>query len=403
MESLFWLSIAFVAYVYAGYPLLLAVWARAVAPRRRADAQRSGQHALAAARRTSLYGAEGLPGVTIIVAVRDEARRLPARIDNLLALDYPAALIDIIVASDGSADATAEALAPYARRVELLMLPAAGKANALNVAAARARHPILVFADARQRFAPDAIRRLVAHFDDPQIGAVSGELILDCEQSRHENHDVRADGGSADPTVTHPGANRDRPSPTSTIGDGVGAYWTYEKWLRRREAVVASTLGVTGAIYAMRRWLWQPLPADIILDDVLGPMRIVLRGYRVTFEPQARAFDLTARDAATEFRRKVRTLAGNFQVLAREPRLLVPVVNPVWLQFMSHKVGRLGVPYALGALLLSSGWLAPTSVFFALAFAGQMAFYGLAAYGAVLERRARVTLASAGEVIREAA
>jgi poly-beta-1,6-N-acetyl-D-glucosamine synthase len=312
-----------------------------------------------------------VPGVSVVIAARDEARRLPARIENILQSDYPQDRLHIIVASDGSTDDTAEALAPYGSRVTLLLLPASGKAGALNAAVRATSHPVLVFADARQRFAPDAIRRLVSHFADPSIGAVSGELILD------------------------PGA--------STIGEGVGGYWAYEKWLRRRESIVGSTLGVTGAIYAMRRTLWRPLPADTILDDVLAPMRVVLAGYRVTFDDQARAFDETAKDAATELRRKSRTLAGNYQLLAREPRLLVPILNPVWLQFVSHKVGRLLVPYALVAAFASSAWLASSALFYAAAFAVQVGFYGLAAYGAFLDRRTNGAPREVREVIRDAA
>ncbi|MGE0447577.1 MAG: glycosyltransferase family 2 protein, partial [Vicinamibacterales bacterium] len=220
------------------------------------------------------------------------------------------------------------------------------------------------------RFAPDAIARLVEHFSNPGIGAVSGELQID-----------RAG---------------------STFGDGVGAYWTYETWLRRREALVGSTLGVTGAIYAMRRDLWTPLPADTLLDDVLAPMRVVLGGRRVIVDHRARAFDEAAADAPAELRRKVRTLAGNFQLMAQEPRLLVPLVNPVWLQFMSHKVGRLFAPYALVALLVASAALALESAFYAAALGGQLVFYALALYGARLDRRERLVPAR-GEVYREAA
>lgn len=358
MELLFWVSVAFVLYVYVGYPALLALWTRL---------RGSAASAAPAARPVAI----DLPGISVIIAARNEARRLPARIDNLLASDYPPSRIEIIVASDGSTDDTARALAPYANRVRLLMLPPRGKAGALNAAVLHATNPILVFADARQRFAPDAIRRLVAPFADPRIGAVSGELLID-------------------------------PS-ASTIGDGVGAYWKYEKWLRRREAIVGSTLGVTGAIYAMRRWLWQPLPLDTLLDDVLGPLRVVLRGYRVVFASGARAFDGAAADASAELRRKVRTLAGNFQLLAHEPRLLLPGVNPVWLQFLSHKIGRLLVPYALVAIFLTSAALAPRSAFYVAAVAAQLAFVALAVYGAVLDRRTRQAPAPAPEVFREAA
>ena len=137
---------------------------------------------------------------------------------------------------------------------------------------------------------------------------------------------------------------------------------------------------------------WLALPDDTILDDVLAPMRTVLSGARVIFEGSARAYDRTAATADAEFRRKTRTLAGNYQLLMLEPRVLLPVINPVWFQFVSHKLGRLIVPYALIALLVSSAALARDSWFFAVACVGQLAFYGLAGYGAVLERQARGAL-----------
>jgi poly-beta-1,6-N-acetyl-D-glucosamine synthase len=372
MEAVFWVSVVFVLYVYVGYPALLAVSARLRASAASARQARQEQQS------------ESLPGVSVIIAARNEARRLPGRIDNLLASDYPADRLEIIVASDGSTDHTAAALAPHQHHIKLLHLPAIGKAGALNAAVMRATKPILVFADARQRFAPDAIRRLVTRLADTGIGAVSGELVLDGEEAG------------------------DAPS-RSTIGDGVGAYWKYEKWVRRNESEVASTVGVTGAIYAMRRWLWQPLPTDAILDDVIGPMRLVRRGYRVAFEPAARAFDQTPGDAPAELRRKVRTLAGNFQLLRHEPRLVIPGMNPVWLQFMSHKIGRLFVPYALIGILVSSAYLAVTAQaglevgLYSTALVGQLFFYGLAMYGAILDRRARVAPASSAEAFREAA
>ena len=397
MEALFWISAVVIAYVYVGYPAILAVWAGvatrrgAAVPASRVDANgRGGPVTFAAGRRAiprylsrlsnGRQSNDALPGVSIVIAARNEAARLPARIENLLASDYPRHLCQIIVVSDGSTDDTAEALTAYRDVLQLIEIPCSGKATALNTAVAHAYHPILVFADARQRFAPDAIRRLVSHFADSRIGAVSGELVLDCED-----------------------ASLAQASNGSTIADGVGTYWKYEKWLRRREATVGSTLGVTGAIYAMRRWLWQPLPPDTLLDDVLGPMRVVLRGYRVTFDAHARAFDDAAKDAASELRRKVRTLAGNFQLLAHEPRLMVPLVNPVWIQFVSHKLGRLLVPYALVAIYISSAVLAADAWWYAAAWGAQTGFYGLAVYGALLDRRGQTATLPRSEVFREAA
>jgi cellulose synthase/poly-beta-1,6-N-acetylglucosamine synthase-like glycosyltransferase len=167
-------------------------------------------------------------------------------------------------------------------------------------------------------------------------------------------------------------------------------YWRYEKQLRRLESTVGSTLGATGAIYALRRSLYRPLPPDTILDDVLTPMRAVLGGHRVVFNEHAVAFDRVAVDARAERRRKIRTLAGNFQILWQEPRLLVPIVNPVWIQYVSHKLGRLFVPYALFVLLASNAALASGSVFYSLTLAAQGVVYVLAAYGAWLDSRRSV-------------
>lgn len=354
MALVFWVAAAIVAYVYVGYPALLAVWAR-----------------LRGRRHDRATTPAPLPAVSIVVAARNEGRRLTGRLNNLLALDYPKDRREIIVVSDGSEDDTEQVLSRYAGEVRPILLSKSGKAVALNAGVAAARYEIVVFADARQRFEVDALRRLVEPFANPLIGGVSGELMIDADQAPGE----RADDGSA-------------------VSEGVGLYWRYEKWIRQRESDIWSTLGVTGAIWALRRKAWRPLPANTVLDDVLTPMRVVLDGPRVVFEPRARAYDRSSPDAATEHRRKVRTLAGNYQLLRLEPRLLVPGVNPVWLQFVSHKLGRLVVPYALAALLVASAALAPTSGIYGTALALQVLFYVLAAHGAVMalgdgERRPR--------------
>ena len=345
MTVLFWISALIVGYVYVGYPCLLAGWAR-IADRRPL--------------RTP-FGDGAWPPISIIVAARNEAARLAARVGNLLAQDYPGAR-EIVVVSDGSADSPAAALAPLlGHQVRLIELPAGGKPLALNAGVAASRGEILVFADARQQFAPGALRALVSNFSDPAVGGATGELVLDCEQSDND----------------------------TAVGEGIGLYWKYEKWLRRNEARVWSVLGATGAIYALRRSCWHPLPAGTLLDDVLAPMRAVLDGCRIVFDEQAVAFDRASADAAAESRRKTRTLAGNYQILAQEPRLLLPFVNPVWVQYASHKIGRLVVPWALIALLVSSIALAPAHPVYALAMAAQGIFYGGALAGALFEARER--------------
>jgi cellulose synthase/poly-beta-1,6-N-acetylglucosamine synthase-like glycosyltransferase len=339
LEALFWSAVVVTAYVYLGYPTLLAAWA-AVAPK--------------PIRRSAVT-----PTVSIVIAARNEARAIRQRIDNLLGSDYPRELMQIIVVSDGSTDGTADVLKTYRWKIDVVVLPPSGKASAINAGVAAARHDVVVFADARQTFAPDALRALVAPFADPDVGGVSGELLLDCESG----------------------------SGASTIGEGVGAYWRYEKWLRRHESLIGSTLGSTGAIHAMRRKLWHPLPTETILDDVLAPMQVVLDGARVVFVDDAKAYDRAAPVAAAEFKRKTRTLAGNFQLIRLQPRLLIPFLNPVWVQFVSHKLGRLVVPYALFVMLITSAALATERLIYMAALSAQVAFYGLAAYGAVLDKR----------------
>ncbi|HLQ76819.1 MAG TPA: glycosyltransferase family 2 protein, partial [Terriglobia bacterium] len=219
-----------------------------------------------------------------------------------------------------------------------------GKAEAINRAVRSARGTVLVFLDARQSLNRNVIRELTANFSDPEVGAVSGELIL-----------VK-DGGS-----------------------GIGLYWKYEKFIRMSESRIHSVAGATGAIYAIRRECFRELPEDTILDDVVLPMSIVLSGKRVVMDPAAQAFDRVSEDPKSEFRRKVRTLTGNFQLLSYMPELLSPGRNPIFLQFISHKVARLLCPYALTGLLISNLFLrhGPYFVFLVL----QLIWYGLAVAG----------------------
>jgi cellulose synthase/poly-beta-1,6-N-acetylglucosamine synthase-like glycosyltransferase len=431
MAVTFWVSVAVIAYVYVGYPLLVYLWARNRGGRACSAYGDAFARGDASARRDDNRGTDDLPSVSIVIAARNEGARIGARIENLLGLDYPASKRQIIVVSDGSTDATVDVLERYSRDVIAIAVPPSGKALALNVGVLRATSDIVVFADARQVFAADALRELVAPFADGRIGAVTGELLLDAESPcRRRGRDrrtpsaspvasgfsrmtasnvssvavssaavssvaavrLKADATKADATETETEDRRvgeRRRTLRSTIADGVGLYWTYEKQLRRFESAVDSTLGATGAIYAIRRSLWRPLPAGTILDDVLTPMRAVLAGSRVVFNERACAFDRAAVDSDAEARRKIRTLAGNYQILGLEPRLLSPWANRVWLQYMSHKVGRLAVPYALLTMFAASLVLSATNVFYQLVLGGQVLFYLLAGCGALLELRGR--------------
>lgn len=326
----FWLSAALVVYTYALYPLVLA----ALAKIRGRPPCRSGP----------------LPAsVSVVVAAHNEEEFIDERVNELTSAIAAAGLAgEVIVVSDGSTDATATLVRCHpGEGLRLLELPVnVGKAAALTEACALASHEIVVFADARQTWEPDALVRLLENFADPRVGAVGGDLVIE-----------RAPGVLA----------------------GVGTYWSYEKWLRQRESLVHSTVGVTGAICAVRRRLFRPVPPGTVLDDVYWPLGVVMQGYRVLHDSGARAFDRLPASPRDEFRRKVRTLSGNLQLLTRLPAALVPWRNPLWFQLVSHKLLRLAVPWALAAMFILSAFQ-PGPVYQAL-FWGQAAFYLLGLVG----------------------
>ncbi len=313
MSEIFGVSFFFILYTYLGYPLYLWVLTKVA--------------------RKNIAKAENFPTVSVVVAAHNEERNIAARLDNLILQDYPADKYEIIIVSDGSTDGTSQVVQSYQSvGVRLIELSEShGKAVALNFGVASATGEIIVFTDSRQQFKPGTVRELAANFSDSTVGCVSGELIF--------IEDVE-----------------------SQIRVEMGAYWKYEKMIRRMESSIGSVVGATGAIYAIRRDLYQPLPEGTILDDVLTPMRIVMQGYRTVFEKGAQAFDIVSKDTNQEWKRKVRTLAGNWQLLSLEPKLLSPLRNPLLFRFLSHKIFRLLVPVAL-VLILVSGVLSEGKVY----------------------------------------
>ena len=305
-----------------------------------------------------------LPSVRIILSAHNVEDEIVTRLENLLQSHYPAEKLRVLLVSDGSTDATvARVEALNEPRIEVIALPtSSGKANALNLAFERCSEEIVVLTDARQQFTPDAIAQLARHFSDPAIGAVSGALEIS-------------------------------PS-TSTTGAGVDAYWRYEKALRADESRYDSCIGCTGAIYAVRRRSFQPIPADTILDDVVIPMQIALQGQRVIHDTSILAFDPQPLDPRSEQRRKQRTLAGNFQMLFRHPKWLYPTRSRLWFQLIAHKYLRLTAPIWLIACLLTSALLS-SHPFYAACFAAQIALYLLAIIGLVVQRGRFFTLPAA--------
>lgn len=336
MEIVFWVSFILVFYVYLGYPALLAL-------RRRI-----------AARPVEKVYLE--PKVTLVIAAHNERERIEKKLRNCLALDYPKRKLQIIVSLDGPTDGTEFIVWSHAAEgVELVhSKDHRGKAFALNNALRRATGDIVVFADVRQTFDCSAIRELVANFADQSVGAVSGELLLMDESQEEAKTDV-------------------------------GLYWRYEKAMRSMESEIHSILGATGAIYAIRRELYREIPEDTLLDDVLVPMRIVLGGKRAVFDPAAKAYDVVACCPMAEYGRKVRTLAGNYQLVTQLPQLLLPWRNPVFVQFLSHKIGRLLVPWALIAMLASNLFM--LRGIYAVIFSLQSAWYIFAVIGYAVSKR----------------
>jgi len=327
MKWVFWISAGLLAYMYLGYAGWLWLRGRFLERPVRAGAYQ--------------------PSISVVMVVRNEAAVLERKLKNLLSLDYPKELTEVVVVSDGSTDRTQEILDAYSAadgRLGVIVHPdARGKAAGLNDTIARAKGEIVVFTDARQILEADSVSLLAQQFADPEVGCSSGELML----------------GDPDAGET---------------SRGFGLYWRVEKKIREMESASGSVVQATGAIYAVRRNLLVPVPAGTILDDVFIPMHVARQGYRLTFLPSARAWDVADQGSEREFARKVRTLTGNYQLVQLAPWLLGSS-NPLRFELISHKLLRLAAPFLLAALLFSSLFLSAPAYRIALLL--QVVLYGL--------------------------
>jgi biofilm PGA synthesis N-glycosyltransferase PgaC len=330
VKLLFWSCLALVSYAYFGYAAWLALCVRL--------------------RRQPIQQGRLTPTVSVIIAARNEEANLPAKLENLRQLGYPRELLEFVIASDGSTDRTVDILREQASPfVAVILNESNGKANALNEAVKRATGELLVFLDARQSVEPNAVSELVSCFADPTVGAVSGELLLETSEANS--------------------------------GDALGIYWKIEKTVRKLESASGSVVGVTGAIYAIRRELYTEIPTGTILDDVFVPMNVARRGRRVVFQPSAIAHDRLFSEKGKEFSRKVRTLTGNYQLLRLAPWLLSPA-NPLLFRFISHKLLRLLVPLLMLLMLVASAMAG--GPFYRAIFWLQMVFYVSAILGTLV-------------------
>jgi cellulose synthase/poly-beta-1,6-N-acetylglucosamine synthase-like glycosyltransferase len=319
----FLVSILCALYIVAGYPLLLKIWARFCAK--------------------PVVKGNQLKSVSIVIPAYNGGLFVAEKLDSILRLDYPPDLIEILVVSDGSTDQTVSEVEKYfPRGVRLLEIPRSGKCAALNEGIARARNEILLLTDVRQTLAPDSLRALMTNFADPSVGVVSGDLKI--RRGRYQEEVA------------------------------TGLYWKYENWMRTQLSRIDSIFGATGPFYAMRRELAIPIPVDMLLDDMYLPLAAFFRRYRLILESEAHALDYPT-SLHTEFKRKVRTLGGNYQILLAYPALLGRQ-NRMLFHFLSYKFARLLLPWVFLLLFLSSCFL--TQPWRWIALGCQVALYLLA-------------------------
>ncbi len=306
-KSVFWGALGLLTYSYVLYPVLVGLWARLA---RRTPAR-------------EICAVTDWPTVTLVVAAYKEERFIQERLENAARTDYPEGKFDVVIGCDGQEDRTGQIVAAFDdRRVRLLQFPQRrGKASVLNDAVPTAAGEIVLFSDANTFLDADATKRIVRHFEDPTVGGVVGKLIL-------------TDGAT--------GKNVD------------GLYWRYENFVKTCEGKIGALLGANGAIYAIRKSLWRPIPANTIVDDFLIGMRIHESGHKLVYDATAIANEETAPSIADEFHRRARIGAGGFQSLAWLAGLLAPWHGRVAWAFWSHKVLRWLGPVWMLAMLIAN-------------------------------------------------
>jgi biofilm PGA synthesis N-glycosyltransferase PgaC len=332
--AVFLVSAGAILYSYALYPLLLAVL-----PKRR---------------RPALPEPTDWPSVSILISVFNEEKHIAARIENLLALDYPPEKMEILIGSDGSTDRTNELVRKFAdRRVTLHAFEQrSGKPSVLNRLVPQARGELLVFSDANAMFARDALKKLARHFADAGIGGVCGRLVLHGENKATDE----------------------------------GPYWKLETYLKTRESAIDSCLGANGAIYAIRKSCWPGIPDNTFIDDFVIGMRVRERGRRVIYDTEAVATEELPASVAHEMTRRIRIGAGDFQALFLCWRSLLPWRGFHSMAFWSHKVLRWLAPFFMIAALVSNFLLLPHPVFLVTMIL-QLLFYALALLGQLTRSR----------------
>lgn len=329
-------AVGLLLFHFAAYPLLVQTLAR-LRPRARSVAG-------------ALNRAQ-FPSVTLIIAAYNEERVIAGKLANSLALDYPEELLEIIVVSDGSTDRTHEIVGGFAGQgvIALHDPPRSGKSAALNRAVAAAAGDIILFSDANNDFNSAAVRIMIRHFVDERVGGVCGRKSI-----------VAA--------------------PDRQASEGDSLYWRYESAIKKAESDLGIMTTADGEIFAIRRELWHPIPADVINDDAEITFAMVRDGYRIVYEPDAVSSELASARLEEDFRVKVRMIAGGFQTVQRHWRQLLPPRSAFAWAFLSHKLLRWLIPLLLVAVLLASLTLVGLPIG-ALLLGAQVIFYGVAVLG----------------------
>ena len=355
IEILFWFSVLFVLYTFIGYPILLFVLAsaRQTISDLRFIVKRSE-------RRTTVRSGEW-PAVSLVVAAYNEAASIAAKVENSLAIDYPPDKFEIIIASDGSTDATNDIVRSYSDpRLRLMAYEQrGGKISVINRTVPAATHDIVILSDATTVYDTQAVKNAAKHFVDPKVGVVVGEVTL---QSSSQDY------------------------------KGESHYWRYEMMLKFMENRLGVVVGASGALCAIRRELFEPVPDSTIVDDFVIPLKIAEKGYRQVYCPEASVIETTAADVQSEYKRRKRIAAGNFQSILLLWRLLNPLRGYIALTFISHKIMRWTAPFFMASALAANVVIAAAGGGRAyLVLLGlQGAFYLSAAAGIVVKKPAAV-------------
>lgn len=334
---IFWIGLALVLYTYVGYGLLIyifsAIKGRQKAPQIVPDAE--------------------LPEVTLLIAAYNEERFIAAKIKNSLALDYPSQKMNVWIVADGSTDQTV-AIAQDFQAVKTFHLPERkGKINAVNRVIKLIKTPIVVFSDANTTLNSEALKNIVRHFQDKKVGGVAGEKRIAVNKEDNAS------------------------------GAGEGLYWKYESTLKTLDSNLTTAMGAAGELFAVRTELYDETAPDSIIEDFVTSMKIVAKGYRFVYEPEAYAMETASASIHDEWKRKVRISAGGLQAISRLPELLNPFrYGLISWQYVSHRALRWTLtPLALPLLILSNFILYNESTFYQLCLYGQLLFYAIASMG----------------------